>query len=392
MQFPSPNSWAAPKPTWSLFPRIVGVLVVLCAVLGGPGLGAASANEDASPVDVRLGVRVIPPFVQSQDERLTGFSIDLWREIERVADLKTVSTTTSPDVTTLVDSVANGRVDAAIAAISITAERQQRIDFSQPMFDSGLTIMTSSKADASGSATAAGGLLITQIFRAVFSRSFLELAILILLLTLVPAHAIYFIERRSEGGMLARTSYLHGLGDAYLWSITALASQADNSPRTRWGRGISVLWMYFSVIFIAFFTAGVTSNLTTAQLNGKISGPQDLKNVRVVTVAKTTAANYLQSMKIPAKGVANISQAYDEVESGRADAIVYDAPILHYYEVHDGRGRVKTVGRTFHEEGYGIAFPKGSPLRDRVNVALLRLREDGTYSRLMTTWFGAEQA
>ena len=48
------------------------------------------------------------------------------------------------------------------------------------------------------------------------------------------------------------------------------------------------------------------------------------------------------------------------------------------------------VGPVFRKENYGIVFPNESPLRKRVNEALLRLRENGTYDRLLTKWFGGE--
>jgi len=43
----------------------------------------------------------------------------------------------------------------------------------------------------------------------------------------------------------------------------------------------------------------------------------------------------------------------------------------------------------FRKENYSIAFPDKSPLRKRVNEALLKLKENGTYESLYTKWFGA---
>ena len=50
--------------------------------------------------------------------------------------------------------------DLAIAAISITAERERRFDFSQPMFDAGLQILVSS--DKSSTGALAGLLILNQ--------------------------------------------------------------------------------------------------------------------------------------------------------------------------------------------------------------------------------------
>ncbi len=355
------------------------------------GLGAAAIAEPAPvdpgpPVAVHLGTRNIAPFVIQQGDRRTGFSMDLWHEISVRANITTVSTQTSPDVAELLNAVSRKEVDVGIAAISMTPEREARLDFSQSMFSAGLGIAvprsTADEGDVHG-----GRSLISRVLSAVFSREFLELAFWILFLTLIPAHVIFFIERRGSHGMLTRTSYIHGIGEAYLWSITALASQAETSPKTRMGRGVAVLWMYFSVIFIAFFTAGVTSNLTSQKLLGSIEGPEDLAGVRVVTVTGSTAADFLGEEKIPAKEFPEIASAYAEVRTGKADAVVYDMPVLQYLAADEG-GRMRIVGETFHPESYGIALPSASPLRERIDIALLEIRADGTYDRLLAAWFG----
>jgi polar amino acid transport system substrate-binding protein len=63
---------------------------------------------------------------------------------------------------------------------------------------------------------------------------------------------------------------------------------------------------------------------------------------------------------------------------------------LQYYAANAGKGRVQMVGPLFHKEDYGIVFQPNSPLRKRVNNALLELREDGTYQKLYDKWFLAK--
>jgi ABC-type amino acid transport substrate-binding protein len=42
----------------------------------------------------------------------------------------------------------------------------------------------------------------------------------------------------------------------------------------------------------------------------------------------------------------------------------------------------------FKEKSYGIALPRKSDLRDRINVALLQLEESGEYKEIGKKWFG----
>jgi len=62
--------------------------------------------------------------------------------------------------------------------------------------------------------------------------------------------------------------------------------------------------------------------------------------------------------------------------------------VLLYFASHEGKGKVQVVGPIFRKENYGIVFPDKSPLRKRVNEALLKLRENGTYDQLYKKWFG----
>jgi polar amino acid transport system substrate-binding protein len=84
-----------------------------------------------------------------------------------------------------------------------------------------------------------------------------------------------------------------------------------------------------------------------------------------------------------------IEEAYDLLERGAVDAVVYDAPVLLYYAGTEGQGQVQVVGEVFEPQDYGIAMPSGSPDRELVNRALLDIMEDGTYSRIYNRWFSA---
>lgn len=64
--------------------------------------------------------------------------------------------------------------------------------------------------------------------------------------------------------------------------------------------------------------------------------------------------------------------------------------MLLYYAAREGRGRVRTAGQLFVHEYYGIALQQGSPLRERVNLGLLRLRESGVFDAIYDRWFSRD--
>jgi polar amino acid transport system substrate-binding protein len=159
-------------------------------------------------------------------------------------------------------------------------------------------------------------------------------------------------------------------------------------PRAAMARIIAVVWMFMSVVFIAYFTAAVTSSLTVQQLRGDINGPEDLPGKRVGSIHGSTSVEYLRQRNLEPLEFAKIEEAYQALENHQIDAVVYDTPILLYYTAHDGKGKTQTVGAMFRKENYGIVFPSNSPLRKRVNEALLKLKENGAYDLLYMKWFG----
>ena len=135
-----------------------------------------------------------------------------------------------------------------------------------------------------------------------------------------------------------------------------------------------------------YFRAGL--KVMVLKSNKDIKSPADLKGKVVAVKLGTATVEYVDTLA--AKKIVkfpNIDQAYLEVVTGGADAAVHDTPNVLYYIKTAGKGRVKAVGPDVKAAQYGIAFPQGSPLREKVNVALLEMMEDGTYAALYRKWF-----
>ena len=89
-----------------------------------------------------------------------------------------------------------------------------------------------------------------------------------------------------------------------------------------------------------------------------------------------------------------IDLALLDLQNKRIDAVVIDAPVAKYMifqSFHD----LKTVGRRFTDEKFGIALAQGSDdLLLEINKALKKIKETGEYDRIHEKWFGeaAERA
>ena len=371
----------------------IAAVALLAGLAGAPaGLAQTAAPETAAPAAVpatppsilsgktlKVAMRLVSPFVIKKDDgTLTGFSYDLWKQIELSTGLKTDLTLidTLPNV---LNAVKTKQVDLAIYSISITAKRELDYDFSQPMFDSGLLVAV--RADATSNAGA-----LTAIQRMMTSAPILNLLGILALLILVPAHLVWLSERRHESKLVSR-SYFPGIVQAIWWATGAAGGQQQDYPHSVLGKFISAMYVFISVVFVAYFTAAVASAMTVAQLKGDIAGPQDLPGRKAGIVAGSTSGTVAKEIGAKTIDYPNVNEALDALLRKQIDAVVYDAPVLMYYSAHDGRGKVEIAGSLFHRENYGILFPQGTELRKPINEALLRLRENGLYDALYNKWF-----
>ncbi len=341
---------------------------------------ASAVPATTAPHTPRIVVatRVLPPFVMKDGAGYTGFSAMLWSALAKEAGIiytwKEVT-----NVKEILAAVDSDEAQAAIAAISITADREARFEFSQPMFESGLQIMV-----PAGASSGFGWRNLSSMFT---SGALPAMMALLAGLVLVPAHVVWLAERKHATPLFAR-DYIPGIFHAIWWATGATAGQQPDIPRSGLGRVLSGISILISVIFLAFFTAALTASITVGQLRGEIENVSDLPGKRVGTTTGSTTFKYLTDRDIQPVAFERIEEAFRALELGKLDAVVFDAPVLLYHVATAGRGKVRVVGQVFRRENYGILFPPGSPVRKIVNAALLKMREDGSYDALYERWFG----
>jgi polar amino acid transport system substrate-binding protein len=331
--------------------------------------------QDTTPL--RVAIKPLTPFVNyDADGSYSGFSIDLWNAIAARNNwtFEYVALETVPEV---LDAVRAGDSDVGIAGISITREREETLDFSQPMFNAGLQIMTQIGGESPG----------LDLILRFFSPGLLVVFIVLLVVITLVGHVVWLVERKNPD---FPDDYLPGVGEGIWWAASALIGGSDKMPRSVIGRLGALIWIVTGIVLIAFLTADLSAQNTVAQLESSIRGMDDLPGKRIVTVANTTSADFLRERDLLYVTVDSIEAAYQMLENERADAIVFDAPVLRYYAHTEGRGRVTLAGGIFARQDYGIAVQQDSPLREPIDRALLALLEDGTYEDLMVRWFGSE--
>ncbi|MBB5190643.1 ABC-type amino acid transport substrate-binding protein [Silvimonas terrae] len=336
---------------------------------------AASAPAVANR-PLRVAIGPIAPFVMPQTATPQGFSIDVWNEIARRQHLDFVW---HPVLTNaeLLGAVQQGDADVAIAAITMTPEREKRVDFSLGYFDSGLQILVRGQTDGSFS----------TMFHAVPWLALGQLLGIAVILVFVLANLVWLVERKQDRNL--QKPWWRAIGEG-IWITMLIIATGEHGDRAQAGLFkrilVPAMWL-IGVVLIAQLTATVTSSQTVARLQSDIRGPADLPGKKIGTVPGTVAADYLAERGLPFQNITSPAEGLRMLMQGDIQAIVFDAPTLQYWAARTNNNQLMVVGPLFRPAKYGIALPNGSPLRKTINETLLTMYEDGTYENLYGKWF-----
>jgi polar amino acid transport system substrate-binding protein len=341
-----------------------------------------SSSYAAEP-ELTIGTVERPPFMMKDKEgNLSGFSIELWKEISKRLG-KTTQFKEFSTFSEMTSATQAGKVQASIANISITSKRETIMDYSQPIYDSGLQILISKKENK------------ISYLQIIWDSGILLFILFAIGVLLVIAHILWFLERDIEDTRhdYFRDDYLGGIWDAFWWAfiVMTMGGFEKEVPHKISSRLLAMFWIMASLFFISTLTAKITTALTVSELKTSIASYKDLKGKRVGISAGPTARNFLAKQGVAVeKEYENLATLLNDLETGKLDAVVQDAPILQYYASHDGAGKVVLAGEVFKPEKYGILFPQGSALKEKVDQILIRLYEDGTYATLLKKYFESE--
>lgn len=345
-----------------------------------------SASGSAQDADTATGVsdetvRVVtvtrPPFSLVEDGVDTGFSIELWEAL--AADIGFESEILRAEgFGEMLDMVSDGTVDAAAANISITADREASMDFTQPIFEAGLGIMIPARERGSSS-----------LIGTFFSRDLLLAVALAFGLLFGAGMLMWTFERRRQPYFDhdARTA----LFPSFWWALNLVVNGGfeERQPRSPAGRVLAVILVVSSLFLVSVFVARITATMTVEAIQSSVTSINDLYSREVGTIDGSTAAAFLDARDMGYRGFDGLDSLQAAFEAGDLDAVVFDAPILAYYVNTVGGDMGEMVDKVFLRENYGIALPTGSALAEPINQSLLKLREDGTYETIYRRWFGA---
>ncbi len=226
--------------------------------------------------------------------------------------------------------------------------------------------------------------------RALTSFNFLQAIAALIGLTFGAGILVWLLERRDNdyfGGSVTK-----GISSSVWWSTLAMTqrSSAERGPQTILGRAVAVIWLVVSVITIAVFTAGVTSVLTTSQIQGTIYGVGDLAAVRVGTVKGTSSEGDLLRRKLKFQPYDMLTDGLKALRAGRIDAFVYDKPLLTWAIRQGFASRLKLLDISIEAQNYAFALPPDSKLRKSLSIAILDAIQKEAWSEARIRYLGED--
>ncbi|XP_076458545.1 uncharacterized protein LOC143292240 [Babylonia areolata] len=301
----------------------------------------------------------------------------------------------SSEWTGLVGAVLKKEADVAVAALTITPEREEVIDFSIPFLETGITIVVAIREGA------------------ISPTAFLEpydypsWTLILVFSVHATGASIFIFEWLSPYGLdqghtplrvhkfsLFRSFWL-------IWAMLFGAAVSTDMPRGVSSRFLANIWALFAVVFLASYTANLAAFMITKEEYYDLSGIQDwrLKNphhrhppfkyatmpsgATETNIRKNYPELYVHMKKYPQS---TVKEAVMALKDQKIQAFIYDATTLEYAVGRDTGCKLKSVGKRYAETGYGVGFPKKSPWVKKFNRVLLRMQDEGEMERLQKFW------
>lgn len=291
------------------------------------------------------------PFVVVwEDASLSWFSIELRDQIATELDLEYTFVVESV-FGEMLASVSNKQVDLAIANISISSEREETMDFSLPIYDSGIHMLIKHTPELTRSEK------IQQLFAIISSHHIMQS----ILYWILFGVALYWV----------RTGQ-------YSWRLSIIAPTLKKT--------LSILLI--SWLFVILFLVSFWIHQQLASLNTTISSYTDLLYEEVWAAKSTTMARFLERKSIPFTEYNDFKDSLEALQRWEVSVILGDGAVSEYYATHQWKDTVEIVWSLLAPDKLAIAFPEDSPLREQVDTILLEMMEDGRYETLKVKYFG----
>ncbi|XP_016149432.1 glutamate receptor ionotropic, kainate 4 [Sinocyclocheilus grahami] len=344
------------------------------------------------------------------NERYEGFCVDMLKELADILKFKYRIRLVGDGVygvsgtngtwTGMVGELISRKADLAVAALTITAEREKVIDFSKPFMTLGISIMYR-----------------VHIGRRPGYFSFMDpfspgVWLFMLLAYLAVSCVLFLVARLTpyewynpHPCLKERCSLLinqYSLGNSFWFPVGGFMQQGSTiAPRALSTRCVSGVWWAFTLIIISSYTANLAAFLTVQRMEVPIESVDDLADQTAIeygTMHGGSTMTFFQNSryqtyqrmwnfmysKQPNVFVKSTEEGIARVLNSNY-AYLLESTMNEYYRQRNCN--LTQIGGLLDTKGYGIGMPLGSVYRDEFDLAILKLQEENRLEILKRKWW-----
>ncbi|MFV8837195.1 transporter substrate-binding domain-containing protein [Salinimicrobium soli] len=336
--------------------RKIFLYCILSLLFSGSIFAQDSLSEKKK---LTIGITEAPPFVVKEKGEFTGLSIKSWDMVNEKFGADFVFKEYS-SLGELLSAVEKGEVDLSINPITVTDQRMQKMEFSQPYFISHTGIAKRKESS------------FWKYLMNIISWNFLSAILILVSVIFAFGFLVWIFERRGNNEEFSKGG--RGILQGFWWSAVTMTTvgYGDKSPRTFGGRFIGFIWMFLAIIMISSLTAGIASSLTVQNMQDEITSIEDLRKFETTTVESSSAEELLEQYGIDSEKVLNAQEGFEKISKGETQLFIYDQPILSYYIEQNNLGdELEVLQKTIKKDYYSYSFPKGSPVVKEIDPILV---------------------
>ncbi|KAL7243635.1 hypothetical protein ACSBR1_015942 [Camellia fascicularis] len=307
---------------------------------------------------------------KNSNEAYDGFCIRVFKEVLKILDYDLPYKFVEFNGTygDLVKNVANKTFGGAVGDITILAERWRGVEFTQPITESGLSMVVPVKPASKA-----------WIFLEPFTMEMWLATGAILIYTMF---IVWFLEHRSNPEFSG--PWKDQLGNVLWFTFSSLFLVHREKIQSNYARVVVVVWLFVVLILTQSFTASLTSMLTISRLQPNIN-PMSKVGCDADAFMSTYVQDVLKYKSENVKLIRDQDEYLKAFKNGSISAAFLEIP---YAKVFTNNYCMKytVIGSTYRFGGFGFVFQEGSPIADDVSKAILQLSENGSLKRLEEEW------
>ncbi|CAN6172841.1 unnamed protein product [Urochloa humidicola] len=317
---------------------------------------------------------------------VTGYCIDvfdlLMKNLPYPVAYQYVPLTDTAGYENLLNLVYENKADAMVGDTTITMGRMDKVAFTLPFTDTGLSMIVLLKKDSSRNMW----IFLQPLTSALWITS--------LAFFFLTGFVVWAIENRINPEFCGTPWQQFGI--IFYFAFSTLVFSHKEKLESNLSRFVVTVWVFVVLILTSSYTASLTSIMTVQRLQPTVTSVQDLlRNGDHVGYQRGSAVKYwLEEMgfhKMDLVGYDTVEEYAEALQRGSGNggvsAIVDEVPYLKIFLSKYCEGYTM-VGPTYRLGGFGFAFPIGSPMVHDISQAIVTPAMQEEIARIEKKWFG----